>query len=126
MQSIRGFLKRPSFVIAVFAAILAFTVPAFAEDIVVVGNTRGDAEMIRSYFAGSSPAEVQQGVEALRNSGRFSSVTATREKGRVVVRVSESNLINRVAFEGNSKVKSEVLQSEMRTQVAWGFQPCDR
>jgi outer membrane protein insertion porin family len=123
MRSRSGISKRASFIIAVFAALLASAIPVFADNIVVVGNTRGDAEMIRSYFAGTSPAEVQQGVEALRNSGRFSSVSATREKGRVVVRVSENNLINRVAFEGNSKVKSDVLMSEVRTKAHGAFNP---
>lgn len=123
MQSKSGFSKRPSFVIAVLAALVAFTTPVLAENIVVVGNTRGDAEMIRSYFTGTSPAEVQQGLEALRSTGRFSSVSATRENGRVVVRVSENNIINRVAFEGNSKVKSEVLQSEVRTKAHSAFNP---
>jgi outer membrane protein insertion porin family len=123
MQSRSGISKRAPFIIALFAALLASTIPVLADNIVVVGNTRGDAEMIRSYFAGTSPAEVQQGVEALRKSGRFSSVSATREKGRVVVRVSESNLINRVAFEGNSKVKSDVLTSEVQTKAHGAFNP---
>jgi outer membrane protein insertion porin family len=123
MRSRSGISKRTSFVIAAVAALLASTFPVFAESIAVVGNTRGDAEMIRSYFAGTSPAEVQEGVEALRKSGRFSSVSATRENGRVVVHVSESNLINRVAFEGNSKVKTDILQSEIQTKAHGAFNP---
>jgi outer membrane protein insertion porin family len=123
MQSISGFWKRQILPIAMLSALLGPVVPAFAQDIVVVGNTRGDADMIRSYFTGTSPAEVQQGVEALRQTGRFSSVTATREKGRVVVRVSENNIINRVVFEGNSKVKTEVLMPELRTKAHGAFNP---
>lgn len=123
MQSTIGARKRPTFPIAVFAAVVGFGGPVFAQDIVVVGNVRGGEEMIRSYFPGTSPSEVEQGVQALRASGRFSSVSATRSGGRVVVRVSENNLINRVAFEGNSKVKSEQLLPEIRTKPHGAFNP---
>jgi outer membrane protein insertion porin family len=120
MQSIEAFWKR-SCVMAAMAVVLVLAPPAMADEIVVVGNTRGDADMIRSYFAGTSAEEVEQGLQALRNSGRFSNVSATRERGRVVIRVSESNLINRVVFEGNSKVKTETLTSEVRTRAHGSF-----
>lgn len=123
MQFFSGIWKSSSLLIAVFALAISFAAPAQAQDIVVVGNTRGDAEMIRSYFTGTSPADVERGVEALRQSGRFSSVSASRQGGHVVVRVSESNIINRVAFEGNSKVKTETLQTELRTRARGAFNP---
>ena len=56
MQSISGFFRRYSLLIAIFSALLGPAAPASAQDIVVVGNTRGDTDMIRSYFAGTSPA----------------------------------------------------------------------
>jgi outer membrane protein insertion porin family len=121
MQSIEAFWKRSCLLAVVVAAVLGFSRPAFAEEIVVVGNTRGDADMIRSYFAGTGPQEVEQGLQALRNSGRFANVSATREQGRLVIRVSESSLINRVVFEGNSKVKTETLTSEVRTRSHGAF-----
>ncbi len=124
MKPMIGKLKHTPFILAVFALLIGFAAPAFAApEVVVVGNTRGDSEMIRSYFSGTSPAEIEQGVEALRNTGRFSSVSAKREGDRVVVRVSESNIINQVAFEGNSKVKTEMLQSEVRTRSRGSFNP---
>ena len=88
-----------------------------------MGNTHGDADAIRSYFAGTSEAEVQAGLEALKSSGRFSNVSVTRRGDHVIVHVSEGNLINRVAFEGNSKVKTETLQTEMRTKAHGSFNP---
>ena len=39
----------------------------------------------------------------------------------MVIHVSESNLINRVVFEGNSKVKTETLTSEVRTRAHGSF-----
>jgi outer membrane protein insertion porin family len=123
MQSIKGIWNRSYLMVAVLSAVLGFATPTVAQDLVIVGNTRGDSDVIRSYFAGTSPAEIEQGLEALRASGRFSSVSATRERGRVVIRVSESNLINRVVFEGNSKVKTDILVSEVRTKAHGAFNP---
>lgn len=124
MQSISGIWKSSSILIAAFAVLLACAAPAAAApEIVVQGNTRADAEMIRSYFTGTSPAEIDQGLEALRASGRFSSVSASRQGGKVVVRVSEGNMINRVALEGNSKVKTENLLPELRTRARTAFSP---
>ncbi|HEY8139190.1 MAG TPA: hypothetical protein VIF61_15215, partial [Methylocystis sp.] len=77
MLSTRAILKRPTFVMMILAALVGFAAPA-AADIEVVGNTHGDADAIRSYFAGTSEAEVQAGLEALKSSGRFSSVSVTR------------------------------------------------
>ena len=121
MLSNRPFSKCPSFAIAILAVALGLAAPARAAEIEVVGSTHGEADMIRSYFAGTSEAEVQAGLEALRASGRFSSVSVSREGGRVIVRVAEGNLINRVAFEGNSKVKTETLQTEIRTKAHGSF-----
>ena len=56
-------------------------------------------------------------------SGLFSSVKATRQGDSIVVQVSENNVINRVAFEGNSKVKSESLLPEMQPRARGPFNP---
>src|SRR5208337_3467794 len=120
MLSTRAILKRPTFVMMILAALVGFAAPA-AADIEVVGNTHGDADAIRAYFAGTSEAEVQAGLEALKSSGRFSNVSATRRGDHVIIHVSEGNLVNRVAFEGNSKVKTETLQTEMRTKAHGSF-----
>lgn len=121
MRSIEAFRNRSYLLAAVVSAVLGFSLPSFAQDIVVVGNARGDSDVIRSYFSGTSPEEVEKGLEALRNSGRFANVSATHEKGRVVIHVSETNLINRVVFEGNSKVKTDTLTSEVRTRAHGSF-----
>jgi outer membrane protein insertion porin family len=121
MQSISGIWKSSSLVVAAFAAVLAFSAPASAE--IVVQGDRADTETIRSYFTGTSPAEVEKGLEALRASGRYASVSASRQGNRVVIRVAEGNLINRVVIEGNSKVKSENLQPELRTRARSAFSP---
>jgi len=116
--------RSSALVSAILAAALVGAAPvSAAPDIEVIGAGRADADLIRSYFSGATPEEIESGLQALRSSGRFASVTATREGGRIVVRVSEGRLINRVAFEGNSKVKTENLETELRTKAHASFNP---
>lgn len=122
MQSISGIWKSSSLLVAALAALLTFSAPVSAA-IIVEGNTRVDSETVRSFFTGSSPEEVEKGLEALRDSGRFATVSATRKGGNVVIRVTEGNQINRVAIEGNSKLKTENLQPELRTRARAAFSP---
>jgi outer membrane protein insertion porin family len=123
MLSTRAICRRPSFVVAILAALIGSAAYAAPSDIEVVGSSHSDADVIRSYFAGTSEAEVQAGLEALKASGRFTNVSVSRSGGHVVVHVSEGTQINRVVLEGNSKVKSDTLQTELRTKAHGSFSP---
>ncbi len=126
MQFFRGFLG-----ILLVAACLAFGVfgsasPALAQaasqSIVVEGNHRVDADTVRSYFKGTDQASVDQGVKDLSASGLFSNVSARIVRGKVIVHVVESDiLLNRVAFEGNSKIKSDQLAVEVQSKAHSGY-----
>lgn len=85
---------------------------ANAVEVLVEGNRRVEAEVIRSIVA-SSPDTPRQ---ALLASGYFSEVTVTSAKGRTVVQVREKALINRVVFEGNKKVESATLKAAIVTR----------
>ncbi|WP_395665957.1 outer membrane protein assembly factor BamA [Methylocella sp.] len=103
--------------LAVVAVILAGGVlPAAAATVVVRGNHRIDAETVQSYFTGDDQEAINSGVKALYATGLFSDVRVSREGGRVVVTVTENNSINRVVFEGNTKVKTEVLSAEIQSR----------
>ncbi|MBV9065386.1 MAG: outer membrane protein assembly factor BamA, partial [Methylobacteriaceae bacterium] len=117
---IRGFLNRLALAVVVAAGLAGSVSMAFAQNVVVHGNRRVDTDTVRSYFVGN---DVNKGVEDLRKTGLFSSVRAHREGGTVVVDVAENNVINRVAFEGNSKVKTESLQAEIQTRSRGPFDP---
>jgi outer membrane protein insertion porin family len=92
------------------------TFAAFAEGVSVQGNKRVDSETIGAYFTGSDQASINKGVKDLYATGLFSDVRVSRAGGRVVVTVTENNVINRVAFEGNSKVKTETLTAEVQSK----------
>lgn len=97
--------------------------PVAAQTIVVQGSQRVDAETIRSYFAGTDQARINQAVRDLYSTGLFSDVRVRRDGARIIVQVVENSVINRVAFEGNSKVKSDILLAEVQTRARGAYSP---
>ncbi|MFG1400856.1 outer membrane protein assembly factor BamA [Xanthobacter sediminis] len=98
--------------------VVAGPAAAQSSSIVVEGNRRVDADTIRSYF-GSGPytaAKIDEAWKALYGTGLFSDVQVTQSGGRIIVRVSENEVINKVAFEGNKKIKDEVLAGEVQSK----------
>src|SRR5580658_7241388 len=116
MQSMRQHLNRLLLAALVFISFAAAAPCAFAAGVSVSGNSRVDTETIENYFTGSDEDSVNKGVKALYATGLFSNVRVSREGGHVVIVVTENNIINRVAFEGNSKVKTETLQAEIQSK----------
>ncbi|MGA7488907.1 MAG: outer membrane protein assembly factor BamA [Xanthobacteraceae bacterium] len=100
--------------------------PAYAQglsvsSIVVQGNQRVEADTIRSYFKpgpnGRLDAfQVDEGVKALYATGLFQDVKPTVAGGRLTITVVENPVINRIAFEGNKKVKDEQLKAEIQSK----------
>ncbi|MEA2976907.1 MAG: outer membrane protein insertion porin family [Alphaproteobacteria bacterium] len=98
--------------------------PAFAQanSIVVEGNRRVEADTVRSYFrtgAGErlDAAKIDQALKALYATGLFQDVRISQPGGRLVVTVVENPVINRIAFEGNKKVKDEQLTLEVQSKA---------
>ncbi len=98
-----------------------FAVAQTADSIVVEGNRRVEADTIRSYFRTSGgqrldAAKVDEAIKALYATGLFQDVRVNQGGGRIVVNVIENAVINRVAFEGNHKVKDDQLSSEVQSK----------
>ena len=87
-----------------------------AAGVSVQGNKRVDSETIGGYFTGTDQASINKGVKDLYATGLFSDVRVSRVGDRVVITVTENNVINRVAFEGNSAVKTETLTTEVQSK----------
>ena len=110
------------------AALGLVSAPAAAEApsrdmITVQGNRRIDADTVRSYFHPApdgrfDDAARDAALKALLATGLFDNVTIERGGERLVVHVSEAPVLDRVAFEGNKKIKdtelSAVVQSKPR------------
>src|SRR5262245_31754790 len=89
--------------------------------IVVVGNRRVEAETIRSYFRSGSGvqidgAAIDEGLKALYASGLVRVGRLNQTGGRLCVTIIEAPVINRVAFEGNKRVKDEQLTAEIQSK----------
>src|ERR1700689_1158626 len=93
-----------------------------ASSIVVQGNRRVEAETVRSYFKVGpgerlDAAKIDAALKALYASGLFDDVHITQSGGHVIVTVVESPVINRLAFEGNHRMKDEQLQEEIQSKA---------
>jgi outer membrane protein insertion porin family len=90
-------------------------------DIVVEGNRRVEADTVRSYFhpvpgERLDAAKIDAGLKALYATGLFQDVRIREAGGRLVVTVVEAAVINKVAFEGNKRVKDEQLTAEIQSK----------
>jgi len=108
------------------AALGLFSAPvvaaAQAHDIIdVQGNRRVDAETVRSYFQPApdgrfDAAARDAALKALLETGLFDNVTIERVGERLVVHLSEAPVLDRVAFEGNKKIKDTELTAVVESK----------
>ena len=106
------------------AVFLAFGValPALAQivdQIEVGGNQRVEDATVKSYIPLApgtfvTDADVDRTLKALFATGLFSDVRIRREGPNLIVDVVENPVINRLAFEGNKKIRSDVLETEVQ------------
>ncbi|MBA4223447.1 MAG: outer membrane protein assembly factor BamA [Bosea sp.] len=89
----------------------------FAQSVIVQGNRRVDAETIRSYATGQGSGNPQEIRQNLMATGLFSNVQVSRRGAQTVVSVQENDSINRVAFEGNRRLKSDVLLGQVQSKA---------
>ena len=87
-------------------------------DIRVEGLQRIEPETVRSYLLlqkGDSwdPDRVDASLKALFATGLFADVKLDRDGNVLVVKVVENPIINRIAFEGNSKLTDKELNGEI-------------
>jgi len=89
--------------------------------IVVEGNRRVEANTIRSYFKPGPDGRIgafsiDEGYKSLMATGLFTDVRIQTAGGRIVVNVTENPVINRIQFEGNSRVKDDQLKLEIQSR----------
>ena len=89
------------------------------EAIRIEGTQRIENETVLSYFGirpGDvfDPERIDTGLKKLFATGLFKDVAIRREGNTLVVNVVENPIINRIAFEGNRRIKDEDLQAELQ------------
>lgn len=88
----------------------------------VVGNKRIAPETVRSYLPFSEGQrydnqKADEGLKALIATGLFENVNINQNGGVVTVSLSESPIINQVAFEGNKEIKDDTLAPEVQLKA---------
>ena len=96
----------------------------------VVGNLRIESSTIRSYAGIStaqslSASDLNAAYQSIASSGLFEEVEIVPNGARLVIKVKEFPTINRVAFEGNSRIKDEVLAGLVKSQTRRVFNPTE-
>jgi outer membrane protein insertion porin family len=92
-----------------------------ASSIVVEGNRRVEADTVRSYFK-LAPGEhldagkIDAALKALYGTGLFQDVRIRQSGGKLIVTVVEAPVINKIAFEGNRRLKDEQLLQEIQSK----------
>ncbi len=114
-----GFSPLASLSGAAFAAPAGVGVSPSA--IVVEGNRRVEADTVRSYFKpgpnGTLDANsIDAALKALYATGLFQDVHIAQQGGKLIVTVVEGQIINRVAYEGNHRLKDEQLGEEIQSK----------
>ncbi|MCQ4160157.1 outer membrane protein assembly factor BamA [Roseomonas sp. GC11] len=100
----------------------------YVSQIDVRGNQRIEADTIRSYML-LQPGDAFDGdrldrsLRTLFATGLFRDVKVTRQGDRIVVQVQENPIVNRVAFEGNSKLSDDTLKPEVQLRQRAVFTP---
>ena len=114
--------------VAALVAVVAWLPAAMAQrgaggdriaDIRIEGIQRIEPETVRSYLLLQpgdpwDPEKVDKSLKALFATGLFADVKLTRQGNTLVVSVVENPIINRIAFEGNSKLADKDLNSEIQ------------
>lgn len=103
--------------------------PAFAGDeaIVVEGNKRVDASTVRSYFKSGADGKFDEaardaGLKALIETRLFDKVSVDRAGDRLIVHVREAPLLDKVAFEGNKRIKDAELSPGIESKPRGSLQ----
>jgi outer membrane protein insertion porin family len=92
------------------------------ETIAVEGNHRIDADTVRSYFHPNADGRYDEAardaaLKALIATGLFDDVKIAQTGDHLIVKLAEAKVIERVAFEGNKKVKDENLTAVVQSKA---------
>lgn len=95
---------------------------ATVSQIAVEGNQRVDAATIRNYLTiepgvSFDAADINDSVKSLYATGLFLDVGISQRSSTLLVIVVENQVVNSVVFEGNKKIKSDILVTLIDTKA---------
>jgi outer membrane protein insertion porin family len=97
-------------------------------EVTVEGNKRVDVATVRSYFHPSSDGRFDEAardaaLKALIATHLFDTVTIDRKGEKLIVHLHEAPVLNKVAFEGNKRVKDSDLTPVIESKARGSLQP---
>lgn len=112
-------MKRTVLTTLFFVALISSAITAPLKGIRIEGNQRIESETIHSYVpikVGEefAPNKLDESLKALHATGYFTDVHVSNNNDIMVIKVEENPIINRIAYEGNSKLKDDVIQQEIK------------
>jgi len=112
-------MKRTTLATLIFAALVNHAAAAPLKGIRIDGNQRIESETILSYLpikVGDEfdPSKLDESLKALHATGYFTDVHVSDENGVMIIKIEENPIINRIAYEGNNKLKDDVIQQEIK------------
>jgi outer membrane protein insertion porin family len=122
-------------VFTVLLALFSLVAPEHAEaqsyrfsTVAIEGNQRIEAGTVLSYAGIErgetvSAGQLNDAYQRILASGLFEEVEVEPQGSRLVIRVTEYPTINRIAFEGNDKIKDEDLAGFIQSQSRQVFSP---
>lgn len=105
------------FIFSILLSSVSHAAPVQA--IKIEGNQRVESETILSYVPIKVGDEVEQNkldhaLKELFATGYFADVHVRQEGTLILIKVEENPIINRVAYEGNNKLKDDAIKEEIR------------
>jgi outer membrane protein insertion porin family len=93
----------------------------------VEGNRRVDAETVRSYFHPTPDGRIDEAsrdaaLKSLVATGLFDNVSIERAGERLIVHLREAPVLDRVAFEGNKRIKDAELAAAIESKPRGALQ----
>jgi outer membrane protein insertion porin family len=134
-HSLRKTAQSVALAIAVAAGVGAATIPSVASaqsysfsTVSIEGNKRVEGETILAYLAiprgqSVSGGELNDAYQRLLGSGLFETVEIIPQGSRLVIKVKEYPTVNKIAFEGNKRIKDDDLSGIVQSQSRRVFSP---
>ena len=122
-----------SLALMLVSGLMAFATPATAQNfnfsnVAVEGNQRIETATILTYLGfgrgeAVSAGQVNDAAQRIRATGLFETVDVVPQGSTLVIRVVEFPTINRISFEGNSRVRDAELGAVVRSQPRRVYSP---
>jgi outer membrane protein insertion porin family len=99
---------------------------AVAQDVVVKGNRRIEADSIRLFFHQDARGKldnlaIDTALKELYATGLYQEVNVKQTGGHVIVTVVEASVVNRVTFEGNKHLTDDQLSAAIQSKPRGTF-----